>query len=74
MILAQRPPFWIIGAALPQPTPAPGEEATDPFTKADLQKATRTITLTLIFGAVVAGATFAIGSGLVSRYVFKEGR
>jgi hypothetical protein len=68
-------PLAIVGA------PAPLDAATDTappaesFSMADLSKAfTHAITPTLLVVGIATGAAFAIGSGLVSKYLFKDHR
>ena len=65
------PPYIRFGQAI-QETPAP--PAQEPLTLSNLGKALGQITPTLLVVGIATGAAFAIGSGLVSRYVFKEGR
>lgn len=54
----------------PQPTPKQPES----FTLADLGAALKKITPSLLLIGIATGAAFAIGSGLVSRLVFKDRR
>lgn len=60
----------------PAPTPAP----TPPAPKDDsllgniFGDALRQVTPTLLLVGIATGAAFAIGSGLVSRYVFSDGK
>ena len=67
-----------IGAAAAAPSaqqPPLQAQATaeESFSMADLSKAfTHAITPTLIVVGIATGAAFAIGSGLVSRYLFKD--
>jgi len=50
----------------PQPQPNPQR-----FTIEEIGNAVKQITPTLLIVGIAAGAAFALGSGLVHRYVFK---
>lgn len=58
--------YVYIGQQLATTQPDPEER----FDLAGLKKALHQATPTLIAGAIITGAAFAIGSGLVSRYLF----
>ena len=58
---------WQIGA---EPAPAAGIEKD--LTKDDFQSALRQLTPSLLIVGIATGAAFAIGSGLVSRYLFTK--
>lgn len=64
---------YAFGAILPDPGPPtpPDDGAPHSFTLADLKAGLKQITPTLLIVGVVAGFTFALGSGLASRYVLK---
>lgn len=66
------------GAMVPAPPPAPGpaplDDPAETFTLADLGKAIKHITPTLLLVGIATGAAFAIGSGLVSHFLFDRGR
>ena len=64
------PPF-VIGQADPAPTPAQQQET---FTIDNLAKAIRQVTPSLLVVGIATGASFAIGSYLVSRYIVGGGK
>lgn len=48
------------------------EPKEEKFTLQDLGKAIKNVTPTLLIVGIATGAAFAIGSGLVHRYLFKN--
>jgi len=56
------------------PGPAPLDDPAETFTLADLGKAIKHITPTLLLVGIATGAAFAIGSGLVSHFLFDRSR
>lgn len=66
-------PFWIVGA-LPPPGGEPVPAGAETFTLGDMKQALSRVTPTLLFVGIATGAAFAIGGGLVSRFVFRDKR
>ena len=63
-------PRSMVGATIPPPpTPASPESF-----MADLAKGLKGVTPSLLIIGITAGAAFAIGSGLVGRYLFRGKR
>lgn len=63
-----------IANVTPQPPVTPGVEQSDARFLDRVRAGLRGITPELIIGGIITGAAFAVGAGLVSRYVFGEGR
>ena len=71
---APRQPTRPIANVPPQPPVTPGVEQSDARFLDRVRAGLRGITPELIIGGIITGAAFAVGAGLVSRYVFGEGR
>ena len=62
-----------IGQFLPaEGTPGSPQDIPDKPITTQIKEGLHNITPTLIFVGIATGAAFALGSGLIHRYVFKE--
>lgn len=69
---AAAPPTDLAGPIAPPPTEAIGLE--ERFTIADIEGAFKKITPSLLILAAFSGAAFALGAGLISKYVLPSGK
>jgi len=65
-------PFWIVGGPTLLPQDPAQRDQGETFTLGDVKAALGKITPTLLLMGIATGAAFAIGGGLVSRFVFRD--
>ena len=75
MNVPQWRPFVYVGQSVPRPLVTANEAAREEvvsFDLAGIREALARVTPTLLIVGIATGAAFAIGSGLVSRLIFRS--